>query len=348
MRLETNFIPHITILQAFGVLSVILGHAISIYGDSWYFHPPYPSSFAKVLHHFIYAFHIPLFFFLSGYLFANSFHQNNNFFSYIIKRFKRLIIPYYWIGFFYYIPVIWIIAPFKDSSYATISLMYYHFTHCGPMWFLITLFITQSIYILLNFIVSQLTSKHKDILIFLIALIYHKNTIYLNFPPIFFHKALEYLIYIHIGFLCKQKAAIIEKYITGHNILYITPITIATMIYIEALPSLFTALIFITFFYMAARLITQYIPNLHNQKYIKFISTNMFTLYVLHEPFAVGILKLLNYGHTYSPFVTTLIIFFSTLIIIIPLTLLYNKTYTYVLSKIIFLNQFYYLIPFNH
>lgn len=45
---------------------------------------------------FIYTFHMPLFFFLSGCLF--SFEKHPNFKEFAIKRFKGLMVPYLWIN----------------------------------------------------------------------------------------------------------------------------------------------------------------------------------------------------------------------------------------------------------
>ena len=50
---------------------------------------------------FIYTFHMPLFFFLSGCLF--SFEKNPTFEGFITKRFKRLMIPYLWINLITYL-----------------------------------------------------------------------------------------------------------------------------------------------------------------------------------------------------------------------------------------------------
>ena len=66
----------IDIAKGFGILSVVWAHILLV---GW-------------THKIIYAFHMPLFFFISGFLFNKS--KYPSFHSFISKRFKRLIIPY--------------------------------------------------------------------------------------------------------------------------------------------------------------------------------------------------------------------------------------------------------------
>lgn len=71
-----NRYDFIDIAKGFGILSVVWAHILLV-GNS---------------HRIIYAFHMPLFFFLSGFLFDE--HKYPSFNNFIKKRFKRLIIPY--------------------------------------------------------------------------------------------------------------------------------------------------------------------------------------------------------------------------------------------------------------
>ena len=76
----------IDLLKAFGILLVMLGH---IYQKN------------DMLYHWIYSFHVPLFFFLSGIFFVKA----DNFRVFIIKRWNTLILPYfvfYFITFAYW------------------------------------------------------------------------------------------------------------------------------------------------------------------------------------------------------------------------------------------------------
>ncbi len=89
-------------LKAFGLVFVILGHH------------------RHFLYYYIYSFHMPLFFFISGFLFKN--RQHTTFKSLAVSKFKRLIIPYLLLSILLYLfwAVLSLVEPgvLKESSYA--------------------------------------------------------------------------------------------------------------------------------------------------------------------------------------------------------------------------------------
>ena len=74
-------------LKGLGILFVVLGHCF----------PP-----QQQLTNYLYSFHIPLFFFISGYFFPGMKNQLR-FKEYFNKRFKRLMLPYFGYGIFTYL-----------------------------------------------------------------------------------------------------------------------------------------------------------------------------------------------------------------------------------------------------
>lgn len=88
----------VDVARGIGIFLVVLGHAIAdIVHNEFLF---------EKLFQFIYSFHMPLFFFLSGFCGAKVFQKKRwcDKKSYIIERFKRLMIPYIFVGMCY-IPV---------------------------------------------------------------------------------------------------------------------------------------------------------------------------------------------------------------------------------------------------
>lgn len=84
--------------KGLGIIFVVLGHAIA---DTM----PNAPIFGKIFQ-IIYSFHMPLFFFLSGFcgikaLQKRQLHEKE---AYILERFKRLMIPYLFVGICY-IPI---------------------------------------------------------------------------------------------------------------------------------------------------------------------------------------------------------------------------------------------------
>ena len=122
------------IAKGLGIFLVVLGHN-SI-----------PSGFFG----WIYSFHMPLFFYLSGFLFSND--KYNSTWELVLKKAQTLLLPY--LSFFILIYVYWLFVIQKvwlnqTGSFQPILDFFYGSTHLKtiftPLWFLPTLFITEII-----------------------------------------------------------------------------------------------------------------------------------------------------------------------------------------------------------
>lgn len=80
-------LTYIDIARAIGILFVVLGHVNQFYRDS----QGIENSQTLI---FIYAFHMPLFFILSGILFSEKTFHDLSFFDFLIKKVKALLVPY--------------------------------------------------------------------------------------------------------------------------------------------------------------------------------------------------------------------------------------------------------------
>jgi fucose 4-O-acetylase-like acetyltransferase len=109
--------------KGYGILCVILGH-ISFHGLSIW----------------IYSFHIPLFFFLSGYLF----NENRPFVPFLRKKMKTLLIPYAFFSFLY----ICFDNEFIISLYSlkTICINFVLQQRYTPLWFISSLFVANILF----------------------------------------------------------------------------------------------------------------------------------------------------------------------------------------------------------
>ncbi|OQY37890.1 MAG: hypothetical protein B6226_04480 [Candidatus Cloacimonetes bacterium 4572_65] len=90
--MRKNTVKWIDSLKGLGIILVVLGHCL-------------PTN--TVITNFIYSFHIPLFFFISGYLY-NTEKYSHNLPLFFKNKFRRLIIPYFAYAFFTY--AIWLLV----------------------------------------------------------------------------------------------------------------------------------------------------------------------------------------------------------------------------------------------
>ena len=132
-------IEWVDICKAYAIFLVVLGHVLT----------------NEISHVYIYGFHMPLSFFLSGIVFDDSKYSFN---SFIKSRINSIVIPYL---FFYLITYLyWLVI---ESSYRSFTLKWWepligmlygsqymgYMDHNGILWFLPCLFVVE----LLSFLI---------------------------------------------------------------------------------------------------------------------------------------------------------------------------------------------------
>jgi polysaccharide biosynthesis protein PslL len=138
-------IEYLDIARGIGILLVVLGHndfeAISVF-----------------VHQVIYSFHIPLFFFLSGYFINTS----NSFFDFFKKRFNSLLKPYFFTLFLiYFTSVSFEKMGFNMAITRIIKSLYGtgHYIDWVQLWFLPELFVVSLYAFLFITLVSKLQNR---------------------------------------------------------------------------------------------------------------------------------------------------------------------------------------------
>jgi polysaccharide biosynthesis protein PslL len=138
-------IEYLDIARGIGILLVVLGHndfeAISVF-----------------VHQVIYSFHIPLFFFLSGYFINTSIP----FFDFFKKRFSSLLKPYFFIIFLiYFTSVSFEKMGFNTAITRIVKSLYGtgHYIDWVQLWFLPELFVVSLYAFLFITLVSKLQQR---------------------------------------------------------------------------------------------------------------------------------------------------------------------------------------------
>ena len=142
-------IHEITILKAFGILLVVGGHVggfLNWIGIPW-------SNNAEIFP--AYSFHMPLFFFASGYFYNSKY--DSQIYTLLRKRISSLVIPYYKWNLFYGLLVTFLIINLNFSKGNILSISNflfepwisgYQYNLNGPAWFVLCLFLSQILYVL--------------------------------------------------------------------------------------------------------------------------------------------------------------------------------------------------------
>jgi len=147
-------------MKGFGILLVIMGHALQQSG------PDFEDNFAFRL---IYSFHMPLFFFVSGYLFQAGLERKKLFpFTFTLKKARALVVPFLsW----YLIFGLWQGLP-PDMTFSTFVHRFVDNPTYG-YWFLWVLFLCFVSFLPLVWLQQRLSAKWHWILIVLSYLFAH-------------------------------------------------------------------------------------------------------------------------------------------------------------------------------
>ena len=182
---QKNRIKWVDVAKFFGIFAIYLGHMYMSAGKSY---------------KFVFLFHVPLFFFLSGCM--DYYDNEQNILKYIYKKFKTIMIPF----FVFSIIAITVYAIGYNSDLSEILNQFKFvikgnirdtFVPAGSLWFLSCLFVMEVVFKL----IKQL--KYKISIIgccILMLIIYHSflegSGLYYNFDLV-----LRYIIYFGLGYI---------------------------------------------------------------------------------------------------------------------------------------------------
>ena len=129
MPTTDNRIEWIDTARGLGLMAVFIGHLKVPYASAW-----------------VYTFHMPLFFFLSGLLYSGC--EKYSFVQFACRRFKGLVIPYFTLGIvivlFHCCLYAWHHEP--STTYQEMLRSFIVQEHYWTIWFLAALYLTQLIY----------------------------------------------------------------------------------------------------------------------------------------------------------------------------------------------------------
>lgn len=185
-------IDYIDVFRSFGIILMVMGHIG--YGEKFDF--------------FIHAFHMPMFFWISGYLFNHKEKEELSFRSLILKKTKSLLLPYIIFGTAHYLFYVVVELITRDSidvspllhlfSINTIGLPI-----CGALWFLTALFFTDVLFFLIDrYILNYIL---KAIIVVIIAILGNLANVLLSFTlPFALSASFVGVGLYYLGYLCKK------------------------------------------------------------------------------------------------------------------------------------------------
>lgn len=331
----TSKIENINFLRAFAIIVVVLGHSIIIYSRGWdIFTPAIESDFFHYLKEYINTFQMPLFFFISGYIYfynrveLGKYDDSSGF---IVNKFKRLIIPYLTVATFYMVPIRKFI---NYQGYEGDNLIQIFFKSVlltrdiGHLWYVIALFWIFFLFKLLEESLNKKSILFNFSMIFIVSVIGRMLPNLLNLSNAIYFSIFFYLGYIIRGgefkkikvmrtlvtlglFVLHLLAYIVELYLTSLNIIFLIKVL---DILIEIISGIFGTL----FFYCLITGLIRKKPKMAENKVMKVLNDESFSIYLFHSPILYIVLYLFD-DKIVKPYILVLISFvcclFGSLII---------------------------------
>lgn len=335
MNQHTGRINWLDFAKGIGIILVVLGHAIL------------PTEYAI----WIFSFHMPLFFFLSGYLFSENKFKTLNLF--IKRKASTLLIPYFsfsLLSFVYFSILINnigsehvnIMKPFIGIFYSVgINNWMVHNT---PLWFLTCLFIVE---ILFYLIVRKLSSK-KGLLFVLIAssIIGYIDSLYMPIRlPWGIDIAFSSIVFFGLGYLFK-KIAIVEKFVFDKKFLFLFIGLLLNMFFVlnmikdnYKIDMNLNKLNHYYDFYLPAisgiLLIICISSLIKSSKFLGFIGKNSLIIMATHAPLLTLVRKALSITGIFqnNSLIYSLVQTIITMIVLMPVIYIINRYLPFILGK---------------
>ncbi|MDR3594806.1 acyltransferase family protein [Clostridium sp.] len=279
----------INIMKGIGILMVMLGHR----------------SLPNIIVKYIYVFHMPLFFVISGYLFDVRRYNDNR--SFIIKKGRSLLQPYccFWI-------ISLIVQALASNAnilpkieYGQLINSFFYITQKGiwngPLWFLVCLFVVEIIYFLLVKRFGNDYLKLYIMIFFIIGLLLSKVNLVLPFK---IDVAFTGLVFFTLGNMVreyglsvrtnkKQDMIIfcITTVIVFMTAIFFNPVIVSMMVcqYGNYIIFIITSIIGVISIYYIAKIIREF-------KLLEFIGSNSLVIMSLHFIIYLVILDPIQYN----------------------------------------------------
>lgn len=287
----------------------------------------------------VYTFHMPLFFFLSGAVLGLK--PIGQLFSFIKSKIHRLIIPYLLVALFFMFPIKYL-GNFYTSiglSKAIISFFSgFGGSDEGHLWFLIALFWCLIIFVCITKILDKLHSNHPIIILFICIIVSQFSIRYITFSFLQISTSLYYIQWLALGYLfesCRRRFTIPYSYSILISIFIILIYLLAYRIISPHYNiSIIAGIIFSIALSVVLSPLFQLIKNKYSMHYNNFIK-RLFDIYLFHDPLEYIVIRIFLNKNLLSTSIGCYAYLFMRTIGIILLSIMIGNIIEYVLKRIL-------------
>lgn len=302
-RLNTQRVQVYDWLRLLATILVVVGHSDylqhhTIYGgisfpipenaNSIYFAYLYDAHVTLV--EWIYSFHMPLFFMLSGAVLA--LRPITGMGGILKSKTKRLLLPYLLCGCLFMIPIKRIVNFYDDSSVLLAVGGFLSGRESGHLWFLLTLFWIILAFVALLKILSKLNIKSEYALLFICG-IGQFMAPYITSDFLCLQKALSYILYFAIGYVFEHERRKAAPWTIKKTLLIFFALIAVELFNVRySIRDSFCAILTRSLIiYTLAHLLDRTCKNIPQKNWWKLITRNLFYVYLFHDPLEYVVLK---------------------------------------------------------
>lgn len=295
-------IDWIDIAKGIGILLVIIGHS---FRDEMI----EESVICSFIYNFIYKFHMPLFFTLSGFLLGKSLKKDYSTKQMLLKKVRTLLIPFAAYGILIYVvfrimyelPVVGDVL--NGSSYGLVSFVNYcvlSLQSTNPyafhLWYLFVLFILETLIILFHRFVN-INKRFKLMLLWIVAICLFVAAMVFDIKMKTLNAICKRLLFVVFGltlsdykpdYVHRKESIVLIGLASGAVLIMDCFVNVDTGLWSMIVYALVVMVARILFVYV----IICYCKCIKDSRTLMYLGKNSFVIYLLHQPFCavVGII----------------------------------------------------------
>ena len=249
----------------------------------------------RFLSGWVYGFHMPLFFMLSGAVLA--LRPISSFDKVLKSKVKRLLIPYFVYGWLFMFPVKRFGNFYANDSLTLAMKEFLVGGDSGHLWFLTALFWCIIVFVLIVKILDKMNVTSVYVISIIAGTIYFLYS-YIPFDVLGLRTGLSYIIYFTIGYIFEKERQENKRWNIKKTILACIVLISLEIIQKEygILNSFFVILVGSLLTYILADLFDRAFPGAKNNRVWDFIVKNLFYVYLFHDPINYVVLRVFING----------------------------------------------------
>lgn len=344
IKRERGYLNNISLLRTFAILIVVLGHSMIFYQYNWGVYTPIvKSSFFNILKTYIDIFQMPLFIFISGYMYyycRKECGKYNKLSKFSFGKIKRLLVPYICVAIIYVLPIR-IMTNYKgyygNNAFEIIYKYIITGVDVGHLWYLLAIFEIFIVFYLFESVINKIGVPASFIIIAC------ANIISFKFPNIFqISSSIHYFMFFYLGYLIRRYEQIFTYEFKGkNNIVLIVTLFILQFIFLIVSIKISNSTIIGTltknsmcllsnisatiFYFLVLSSISFKYKSLNNNRILKFLDKESFAIYLFHSPLIYIVLKYVV-NKNISPFLVVPSMFTIILFVSLGISYLIKKT----------------------